>query len=219
VGVTARRIDSAGLSGWEEFGIVVGGSLAAAVILGGAQWLWRRAHEPILEIDCGDGFDFERRVGNTDIAVAPAVEEHRSLAAYAKFIRVTETRGRSGARNVVIRMKDVMPPAPHTKSPVELRWADSAEANDIRPHGHKDAFAQLVIFYETQAGELGWRTTPTVLEHADNPEFTLEIVVEGKRYSEGRFRMKNAWSAARVDALPVNGWPPVELEFPKIERA
>jgi hypothetical protein len=76
-----------------------------------------------------------------------------------------------------------------------------------------------VIFYETQAGEQGWRTTPTVLDHADNPEFTLEIVVDGKPYSEAKFRMKNAWSAARIDALPEETWPPEELDFPEIDRA
>jgi hypothetical protein len=218
-GVAARRIDS-GLSGWEEFWIVVGGSLLAAVVLGCAQWLWRRTRRPILEIECGVGFNFEKRVGNTDAAVAPAVEEHRPLAAYAKFVRVSETRGRSGARNVVVRMKDVSPSPPHTTSPVELRWADSKEANNIRPHGHKDAFAQLVIFYETQDGkQQGWRMTPTVLEHDDKPEFTLEILVEGKRYSETAFRMENVWSRARIDALPNKEWPPVELEYPTIERA
>jgi len=217
VGAATRDAES-GLSGWEEFGIVVGGSIAAAAILGIAHWLWRKSQAPLLKIECGDSYDFDKRVGNTDVAVAPAVEQHRALAAFAKFVRVTETRGRSGASNVVLRMKDVQPPAPHSTAFVELRWADSRETNDIRPHGHKYAFAQLVIFYETKDGELGWRTTPTLLEHADTAQFTLELLVEGRRYSEERFRIVNPWSRSQIEAWPDDVWPPSEIEFPKIEK-
>ena len=206
------------MSGWEEFGIVVGGSIVATAILGTAHWLWRRSQAAVLTIECGDSYDFDKRIGNTDPGVAPAVEEHRALVAFAKFIRVSETRGRSGANNVVVRMKDVQPPAPHSTSIVELRWGDSREANDIRPHGHKYAFAQLVIFYETDDGVLGWRTTPTLLEHTDSCEFTLELVVDGRRYSEDRFRIENSWSRAQIEAWPDDDFPPARIEFPKIEK-
>jgi hypothetical protein len=187
--------------------------------LGAARLAWRRYQRPALTIECGDGFDFNKRVGNSDVAVAPAVEEHRALAAFATMIRIRETRGRSGAQNVVVRMKDVSPPAPHSTAFVELRWGDSREANDIRPHGHKHAFALLVIFYRTEEGVEGWRTTPTVLDHADGLEFTLEILVEGKPYSQTKFRMENTWSNARMKALPDNEWPPATIDFPKIGPA
>jgi hypothetical protein len=197
---TVSQHTKAGLSGWEEFAIVVGGSIAAAAILGVAHWLWRKSQAPLLKLECGDGYDFDKRVGNSDPAVASAVEQHHALAAFAKFVRASETRGKSGASNVVVRLKNVHPSAPHSSSMVELRWGDSREANDIRPQGHKYVFAELVIFYETVDGQNGWRTTPTVLEHADDLEFTLEIVVAGKRYSENRFRMMNAWSRGRIES-------------------
>jgi hypothetical protein len=216
--VAARRADS-GLSAWDEFWIVVGGSIAAAAILAAVRWAWRRHDRAVLSIECDNTSDFNKRVGNTDRAVAPVVEEHRPRVALAKLIRVSEIRGRSGARNVVVRIKDVSPPAPHTSAPVELKWSHSSEANDIRPSGHKSAFAELVIFYETADGRQGWRMTPTVLEHADRLEFTLEILVDGKPYSETRFRIDNAWSHARIDALHDDEWPPASIEFPKIEKA
>jgi hypothetical protein len=147
------------------------------------------------------------------------VEEHVALAAFAKFIRITETRGRSGARDVVVRMKDVVPPAPHTTAPVELKCADSSEENNVRPSGHKYVFAELVISYETRRAEQGWRTTPTVPEHADAVEFTLEILIQGRPYSTARFRIENTWSSDRIGALLDDAWPPAIIDFPTINRA
>jgi hypothetical protein len=207
------------VSGWEEFGIVVGGSIAAAMILGGTHWIWRRAHRPILEIECGEGFDFQKRVGNTDAAVALSVEEHRVALALALFIRVRETRGRSGASSVVARIKDVDPPSPATSSAVELKWADSQDTNDIQPHGYKNAFLLLVIFYVTAKGEWGWRTAPLVLDHAPELEFAIELLVDGKKYSKGRYRLKNTWETAQIQAWPESSeWPPGEITYPSIEK-
>lgn len=96
VGVATRQVES-GLSGWEEFGIVVGGSIAAAAILGAAHWLWRRSQAPVLTIESGHSYDFDKRVGNTDVAVAPAIEQHRALAAFARVPPATPC-GSSTAR-------------------------------------------------------------------------------------------------------------------------
>lgn len=216
--VTAGQADP-GLTGWEQFWIVIGGSLVAAAVLAGVHWLWESHRCAILEFQCGEGYDFERRVGNTDRAVAPAVEEHRPMGAFAKFMVVAEIRGKSGAHNVVVRLRDIVPPPPHTSKPVELRWLDSTEENDIRPNGEKRLFLQLVIFYEMGDGTKGWRTTPTVFDHGDTLEFTLEILVGGKRRSLERFRIDNKWASARIDALPADPWPPAGLEYPKVERA
>jgi hypothetical protein len=147
------------------------------------------------------------------------VEEHRAVIALAQFLRVRETRGRSGARSVVVRIKDVEPAPPHTQSPVELKWLDSREANDIRPHGHKSVFAELVIFYETLQGERGWRTTPTVFDHAGEAEFTVELMVGERKYSEERFRIKNPWQTSQIQAWPdTSEWPPNEIDYPTISK-
>jgi hypothetical protein len=207
------------VTGWEEFGIVVAGSVVATLILGAANWLWRRSQRPVLEIECGDGFDFERRVGNTDAAVAPMVEEHRAVIALAKFLRVRETKPRSGARSVVVRIKDIDPAPPRTKSPVELKWLDSQEANDIRPHGHKSVFVELVIFYVTEQGDRGWRTTPTIFDHASEAEFTVELMVRERKYSETRFRIENPWQQSQIQAWPDSpDWPPKEIAYPTIHK-
>jgi hypothetical protein len=209
----------AGVTAWEDFGIVVAGSIAATAITAVVVFAWRRYHRPALKIECGDGYDFNKLMGNTDQAVASAAVEDRALVAWAKFIRISETRGKSGARNVVVRMKDVAPPAPHTVALVELKWADSQETNDIRPHGHKYAISELIVFYETHNGVQGWRTTPTVLDHDYELEFTLELLVDGRLYSESRFGMENPWSADRLAELPDEPWPPPPetLEFPRIK--
>jgi hypothetical protein len=207
------------MSGWEEFGIVVAGSIAAATILGAAHWLWRRAHRPILKIECGEGFDFQKRVGNTDAAVAPSVEEHRAVLALAVFVRVRETRGRSGASDVAARIRDVDPAPPHTDEPVELRWADWREANNIQPHGHKNLFALLLILYVTAEGDQGWRRTPTVFDHTDEAAFTIELLVGGKKYSESRFRIENTWATTQIQAWPDSSeWPPNEITYPTITQ-
>ncbi|MDP9307052.1 MAG: hypothetical protein M3P15_01945 [Actinomycetota bacterium] len=217
-GLLAVAAHRSQLDRWGAIWAIVAGVITLLLFLGGVvAWIWQRSRRPVLTIECGDGYDFDKEVGKTDAFVVRAVEEHRSLGAFAKLVRVAETRGKRGARNVVVRMKDVSPPPPHTSSFVELQFANHEEANDIRPHGHKSVVALFAVFYEAKPGEVGWRTTPTVLEHADLPEFTLEIVVDGEPYSEARFVMNNAWSHERIDAMwSIADWPPPGLQWPKI---
>jgi len=219
MGVAAKQADP-GISGVEEFWIVVFGSLAAAAVLAVLGVLWKQFDRPVLKIEYGNGFDFDKRVGITDPMVAMAVENNEPQGAVAKFIRVSEVRGRSGASDVVISLRNVKPPAPHTSTLVELKWADWTEANAIRPRSHKYAVLQLLIFYTADLGTYaGRRVAPTIFEHADEVEFDLELIVGGKKYSEQRFRMKNPWSVEKLDALPTDKWPPPDIKWPTVWEA
>lgn len=205
-----------GLEKWGAISAIVAGVVAALLFVGGLlRWAWQRSRRPRLVVGCGAGFDFEKRVGNTDSMVKSSVEHHSLLGAYGKFLRVEETRGKLGARSVVLRVTDVHPPPPHTKSAVELRWADNTEATAIRPSGHKNAVLQLMIFYragDSYSGAPGFRATPTVFEHADVVTFTVELLVEGRKYSATRFRMVNEWSNEAINLWDDEPWPPDESD-------
>jgi hypothetical protein len=174
---------------------------------------------PRLVVEVGDGYDFEKRLGPSDEFVRLAVGTDEGCGAFAKLVRVRETRGRSGASNVVIRLSDVSPPAPHTTSAVELVWTDHNEANDIRPSGHKYVALHRIIFFKNPAEQInGWRCTPTIFDHADTCEFTLEVLMDNKLHQRVRLRMKdNPWSYARLEAIQSPDWPPDEIDVPEVE--
>lgn len=222
---TAQRESAGGISGWDEFLIVVVGSIAAAAILAAAQWVRKRYNRPVLVVEVGDGYDFDKKIGSTDQWASSSVENHDFHCAFGKFVRVREVNGRGGASNVVVRLRDVVPPVPHTESTVELQWADHSEANDIRPDGHKSLALLRVLFYSGRhVPGGGWRCSPTFFDHAPQCDFTLELFVDGEPHKKVRLSMKsNPWSnepleAALMEAhLGNSKWPPEELDFPSVE--
>lgn len=92
-GVAAKRVDP-GLSGWDQFGIVVAGSVAAAGILWAIQQIWRRVRWPTILIECGDSAEFQQVVLREERhmrAESPAVP----FSVHMTRLMVSEAKGRS----------------------------------------------------------------------------------------------------------------------------
>jgi hypothetical protein len=145
-------------------------------------------------------------------------------AAFGKYLCVRETGTHSVARDVVARIKDIVPDQPGY-SDVVLNWNANEVKKTIQPGGRDYVRVQLIILYEpeksgTQA-KFRCQITPTVLEHApDRLEFTLELIVDGRIHSSTRFEMKGAWASERLFSLAkehgTGEWP--EIPFPALRQ-
>ena len=64
----------------------------------------------------------------------------------------------------------------------------------------------------TKAKKAGELRRPS-FDHADRLEFTLEILVEERPYSQARFSMENTWCNARMEGLPdMSGHRPLSFQ-------
>lgn len=174
-GVVSARAD-AGLSGWDQLGIVVAGSLLAAAVLSGIQLLWKRTHQPEVTIECGDGTDFQRQVapearhihisGGTDIA-----------SVHMSRLRVRETKDHL-ARSVHIQVDagELRP---------GLQWIDGSDTYDIPPSGR--AFVRLCELVNGRFDERYTVSSVPGLEPGSFVRFELAVLVSGKRRKRQKF--------------------------------
>jgi hypothetical protein len=211
------------LDRWGAIWAVVAGVIAALLFIGGvirfALDLYRR---PRLEIEVGSGVEFDKIVASTDEFARAAVRDNSFNAAYIKVIRVIETKGRSRAKSVALRIIDVDPPNPGFRS-APLRWTDGkGDEVDIQPDGHKEAVGQFVVLYTTPAGtEAGASATPPILEHAPRIDFTLEVMVDGRKHKSIRMRVENPWPDPLFNDDALGNWAgdwPDPIPFPTFTR-
>jgi hypothetical protein len=207
---------------WQgELVVVVIGSLIAAVIVGGAAWSWRWWNRPEMEFTTGSGPEFDKRLGESDSFVAMVVGSAEFVAAAAKVVCVRETRGRGPAVNVAAQIADVRPEPPDYPS-TPLRWSGHEERVTIEPNGRAYLRLQTMIASwrsEDNKGTIRINATPTLVEHPGHVDFTVRLIVNGRRGPSARFRMENPWTAERVfEAFDVHQREIRELDFPRVTR-
>ena len=182
------------LSSWDSIWSIVGGIVATVIFVGVClRWLWRWFHRPRLVIECGNSPEFHRQLTGDPTAEDLAASQGGAevVGVRAKILKVRETKG-SIAREVAARITSVNPANPYVHHlPEALEWTTYSETTTIQPHGQRELILQLVI--AIKAGEKrSYIVRPAVLE--DSPsEFTLEVLIDGKRHDEWRFRIEGTW--------------------------
>jgi hypothetical protein len=213
-GIVLRQVY--GITATDELVIVIVGTIIATFLISiGAALLswWRR---PVLEFVCGSGPEFDKRIGSTDSNAVRFSEGHVYKGAYGKYICVRETRGKSAALDVAARIFDIEPRPAHYPD-TDLRWGGHSLSVTIQPNGRQYLQVQAVYLYQEDAkSRAHYRVTPTVLEQAPNAvEFTIELVVKGKRHVQQRFRMRDPWP----QSFEPYEWPHEDvIPYPEISR-
>lgn len=208
-GVVAQHV-SGGISGWEEFGIVVIGALVAGAVTGAARraWLWR--HRPILALLGGNTKEFDRRMVKALTHYLEFAEGREILTAHAKFLRVEERNGNI-ARDVRAWITAVDPPALDEVSAVKLRWWNGEHTADIVPFGHDYLFLQQIIVTDDGVAT----TTPTSFQHKSPIEIEVTLYVGDKRHSRTRVELEHPWPGLPLDmAMQREEHDPVKIPDP-----
>jgi hypothetical protein len=194
------------LTATDELIIVVGGSIIAALVLGGARLAWRWWMRPELEITVGSGPEFEKLLGDTDSFVSAVVGNQEYLGAWAKYVCVRETRGKSRGLSVVARMKDIEPGQPDWPEK-ELQWAVPGDATQvsIQPGGRQYVRIQVAVMARERTADavnVYVRCAPPMIEHApDDVSFTIELLLDGVPHTSARLRMQNVWNGPKLSTF------------------
>jgi hypothetical protein len=183
-GVGAQHADH-GIGGWEELGIVVLGSIVAAVALAIAKWLWDRWNDPRLIIQCGNGGYFDMGILETEELVQRYARGQQVEAAWVKLLAVRETHGRH-AREVTVSVVDVDCPGEVYELPQTLKWLDTSEVTDIGAKNHKRFILQLLISTMDQGGQRQYATLSPI-DSSTPQTITIEVRVSGRHNRTMRF--------------------------------
>lgn len=203
------------LEKWGAIWAIVAGVIAAILFVGGVYRLAADLYtRPKLEIEAGDGAEFNKRIASTDSFVAAVVEGNELGIALGKVIRVRETKGRSSAKGVVVRMVNVDPPNPDFRT-ATVRWASGQDEVTIQPHGHQEAYVQLVVCFDG-ADVAHVRGVPPLLEHAERVELDLEILLDGRWHGRQRVRIEHPWPGDLMERRTADGRWPDDVTFPNV---
>ena len=192
-GVTTQHV-AGPISGWEEFGIVVLGTLASAALIGVGSFVWRWMHRPKLKIVVGNVKEFDRRM----VKGLPLYQEFADgrvvLAAHAKFLRVEETSG-NFAREVRAWITAVDPAPDDEPEGVKLRWWTGSHTGDIPGHRHDYLFLQHIVITDDGRST----TTPTNFAHQSPVTIEVTLYVGEKKHSVTRLEVQWAWPGLLLD--------------------
>ena len=216
VGVTVQH--TAGISGWEEFWIVVAAGVAVAGGSYVAQWAWRFANRPRLVIEWGDTKEFNRRLATTTPDVTMWADGQPIEAAFVKTLRIRETRGRA-ARNVTVRITEVEDPDDEEEPPElpsRLRWLDFNERADILPRDHRHIALQMIVI--APGGKDREFHVRTVLSESSPQNLTVEVFVNDRPHVSERITLEHAWPGLMLRLHQGDGLPEPFL-FPIVRRA
>jgi hypothetical protein len=219
--VIAVAAELSGLDRWGAISAIVAGAIAAVLFLGAVlRWLWQRVRRPNLILMAGNSPDFNRRLAistpDLQMIAAGAPETAGPIAAaHAKLLKVRETNG-TIAREVAVRVMKVDPIGDREDFlPVSLEWTTGGETTDIQPRGQKELVLQRVIVTGEDAASGGFIVTPNVF-NASPLEFTLEVLIDGKRHDELRFHLEHAWPSLDLYAESEK-YPHDPFPYPKIK--
>jgi hypothetical protein len=172
-----------------------------------------------LIVTCGNSPDFNRRLAisppDVQMVAAGTREAAGPIAAvHAKLLKVRETNG-TIAREVAVRVTKVDPIGDRQEFlPVSLEWTTGDETTDIQPRGQREVVLQRVIVMGENAAPGSFIVSPNVF-NASPLEFTLEVLIEGKRRDELRFRLEHAWPSvdlyAESEKYPHDPFPYPEI--------
>jgi hypothetical protein len=219
--VIAVAAELSGLDRWGAISAIVAGAIAAVLFLGAVlRWVWQRARRPNLIVMAGNSPDFNRRLAAStpDVQmVAAGAQETAGLivAVHAKLLKVRETKG-TIAKEVAVRVTEVDPIGPREHFlPVSLEWTTGEDTTDIQPHGQKEVVLQRVIVVGEDSKSGSFVVSPVVFENSPL-QFTLEVLIDGKRYDELRFRLEHAWPSLYLYAESEK-YPHDPFPYPKIK--
>lgn len=225
--IVAAAAQQSELDKWGSIAAIVACGIALFLFVGaGLREFWRWLRRPNLVVVCRNSEEFHRYIALTDpkVQVWAMEKGDEILAARAKLLRVRETKG-SVARNVSLRVTRVEPPAEAQESwdykeflPQSLRWMGESETTDIQPHGQGECELQRVIIVRRADGRHKFTTHPGVLGEFSPLVFTLEVLIEGKKHGELRFRIENGWPGLDLVIEPREGepYPPEPFPYPKV---
>jgi hypothetical protein len=183
IGITSAVIfanQDQGLSGWDQLGIVVAGTLIASAFLGLAAWLWRQYRLPNIVVECGTGERFQQPKPREDRHRMPG-RDAAVTGAYVTRLRVRETRN-VHAPDVRIRVVATYPvPDDQGALPATLPWVSGDVSHDLPPRDR--AYVRLCELVEYAYGNEPGRVDSHVpgLDRGALVEFQVEPVVAGKR--------------------------------------
>lgn len=207
------------LEKWGAIWAIVAGVIAAILFVGGVgRFIFGLYRRPRVEIETGDGAEFDKWIVSSDNFVKSVVEDNSFAFAAGKMIKVRETKGRSSAKGVVVRITNVQPPSPDFRT-ATLMWSGGDHEVTIQPHGFRDAFLQHVTCFETADRQgVGARATPPILEHADPVEADLEILIDGRKHRTERIRIEHLWPRDLLDRRKAEGKWPDDLIYPAVTK-
>jgi len=131
--------ETGGISGWEEFWIVLIASVAALALSEAARRLWQRLHAPKIEIECGNTESFRREMLGQAWHVAPGIG-FPPQRVYVTRLRIRETNNEKAPKVCIQVVATDPPPAADDPGtlPATLRWTSDELSHDLTPgdRGH-----------------------------------------------------------------------------------
>jgi len=172
------------LSGWDQFWIVVAGSIFVALVLTGASRLWRWARRPKIIVEGGNDEDFHYTLSTRNPRQA-AILGHRIADIYTTRLRVTETRGVQ-ARNVQVRVR--FGGGQHPKT---LQWINEADGYTLE--GGIPAYVRICEFFQYADGTTGSRSHHPHVRPGKRVEVEVEVAVNGGKANRKTFCFVVDW--------------------------
>jgi hypothetical protein len=161
------------------------------------------ARKPHIVIEGGNSDQFRRRQAAEPRHSPPHAHGYHMIATHVTRLRVRETKRRSAARSVHVRVSKCDPPADSEALPFALQWVNGDDYYDLAPGGR--GYVRLCESITNSLGERAhFLSSIPPLAPGEKVAFTVDVLVEGK---------------CRKSAAFMADWSDMESHFPAVRAA